>query len=144
MMTSIHCKHFNGVRSVVCEAGVKYEDVELGKGTPKYSLPCIKASPISRTLRNELGATCEKCLMPTEEELMAQVLEMQDDMEKTMMVRQSIVKHLGGPWKRGMKGSAGSIDCPACGKGRVNFTRSGYNGHIHAKCSTDNCVAWME
>ena len=30
------------------------------------------------------------------------------------------------------------------GKETLQFSRSGYNGHIHAKCSTDKCVAWME
>lgn len=36
-------------------------------------------------------------------------------------------------------------DCPVCCESNVlQFTRSGYNGHIHAKCATDGCVSWME
>lgn len=144
MLFSIHCKHFNGTKNAVCDAGVKYEDVELGKGTPKYSLPCIKSTSVSRIVRNELGAKCDKCLMPTQEELDAEELEHKKHMEDTMKVRAAIVMHLGGPWKRGDAGKSGSIDCPICQKSKVLFSRAGCNGHINAHCGTDGCVSWME
>ncbi|QHH99207.1 hypothetical protein [Acinetobacter dispersus] len=37
-----------------------------------------------------------------------------------------------------------SIDCPICKTGELNYRISSYNGHIHAKCTTDECVCWME
>jgi hypothetical protein len=61
-----------------------------------------------------------------------------------MAARKAIVEHLGGPWKRGMAGAAGNIPCPVCNAGRLHFTRAGYNGHVHAHCTTGGCVAWME
>ena len=34
--------------------------------------------------------------------------------------------------------------CPQCG-GKLHWTRAiSYNGHVHAKCETENCLAWME
>ena len=49
-----------------------------------------------------------------------------------------------GEWARGPS-SAGCIDCPVCGGiEKLQYSRSGYNGHIRARCETDGCVAWME
>lgn len=139
------CRHYNGTINDACDAGVKYADVRLGFGTPKMSLPCFSAGDNGRGRDwNELGAKCEKCDFPTAEELAAEEKEWKERSARMMKVRQAIVAHLGGPWKKGMKGSAGSIDCPACVKGCVNFSRAGYNGHIHARCSTSGCAAWME
>lgn len=131
------CKHYTGTVNPTCDAGVNYADVEQGKGTPQYSLPCIGRY-------NPLGVTCEKCELPSAEELAADEAEMKARMESMGKARKAIVEHLGGPWKKGMNGSAGKINCPVCGVAdALRFTRSGYNGHIHAKCVT-GCVAWME
>lgn len=35
------------------------------------------------------------------------------------------------------------VECPAC-KGRLHLSIAAYNGHVHGKCETDGCVAWME
>lgn len=57
--------------------------------------------------------------------------------------RAAIVKH-AGPYKKGV-GKAGKTDCPICkGKETLQYSRAGYNGHIHAHCSTKDCVSWME
>lgn len=64
---------------------------------------------------------------------------------KAGKARAAIVEHLGGPWKKGTPSAVGKIDCPVCGgKETLAFRRAGYNGHIHAQCSTDGCVSWME
>lgn len=53
--------------------------------------------------------------------------------------RDAIVKATGG--KRRVQGR---IDCPVCkGLKTLGFVVHG-NGHIHAACSTDDCVCWME
>jgi hypothetical protein len=38
----------------------------------------------------------------------------------------------------------GVIDCPVCKTGKLRYSRAGYNGHVHAGCTTDGCVGWME
>lgn len=39
---------------------------------------------------------------------------------------------------------AGEMKCPVCKTGKLRYSRSGYNGHVHAVCSTETCVRWME
>lgn len=39
---------------------------------------------------------------------------------------------------------AGEMDCPVCKTGKLRYSRAAYNGHVHGRCSTDGCVAWME
>lgn len=38
----------------------------------------------------------------------------------------------------------GKMKCPVCNEGELRYSRASYNGHVHAKCSTQGCVAWME
>lgn len=38
----------------------------------------------------------------------------------------------------------GVIDCPICRSGKLKYSRSAYNGHVRAGCSTAGCVAWQE
>ena len=59
-------------------------------------------------------------------------------LNRTFKVREKIVEHSGGK-----KGASGSIDCPLC-DGKVNYAIAENNGHIHAVCTGDNCVSWME
>jgi len=35
------------------------------------------------------------------------------------------------------------IECPVC-KGRLHLSQSAYNGHVHGRCATPDCVSWME
>ena len=36
----------------------------------------------------------------------------------------------------------GEIQCPKCGN-ILKYTRYSYNGHIHGRCETLNCLCWM-
>jgi hypothetical protein len=138
MIRANKCKHYTGTVNKACAVGVEYATVELNKGTPGYSLPCI-------TKYNAGGATCSKCEMPTAEEIVAEEVEHRKRMDSMMLARKAIVAHLGGPWKKGTPGASGVIDCPACnGVKTLRFSRAGYNGHVHAACLTAGCVQWME
>lgn len=139
MGRTIFCEHYTGLHDNACAAGVVYESIQLGKGTPQMSMPCVIGS---RRDYNPLGATCDKCKMPTPEELAAQDTRRFQDMA---LARNAIVAHLGGKWQRGMPSASGVIDCPVCEtKQSLQFSRAGRNGHIHARCSTIGCVNWME
>lgn len=59
--------------------------------------------------------------------------------DNIMKARAAIVKHAEG--KRGV---SGQIDCPICKTGKLQYIIAGNNGHIHARCTTDKCVDWME
>jgi hypothetical protein len=39
---------------------------------------------------------------------------------------------------------AGTMPCPVCKTGTLRYSRSSYNGHVHAACTTESCVRWME
>jgi hypothetical protein len=139
------CKHYNGTYgNEVCEAGVAYASVRI-EGEWKYRYkgsktvythgvcyPCLGKWNLG-------GATCDKREVPTAEEAAAEEREMQKRFSDTITARLAIVVATDG--KRGV---AGKIDCPVCNNGKLHYSVSGYNGHIHAKCSTENCVAWME
>ncbi len=132
------CKNFTGLQTKTCKAGVEYDTVILGKGTALVSFPCFQD-------RNPQNAKCEKCVFRTPEEIAqaeADDAKMFEDMTKA---RSAIVQSCGGKWKRGDPGRQGKVNCPVCqGVDSLQYTRAGYNGHIHARCKTDGCVSWME
>lgn len=132
------CNHYNGTaNNETCLAGVRYEDVR-DKSTKPFSLPCIVEW-------NHSGVKCDKCQMPTPEEIAERKAYLEARIEGIGKARAAIVEACGGPWKEGMGPSGGRITCPVCENPEsLSFTRSGYNGHIHAACKTEGCVAWME
>jgi len=42
------------------------------------------------------------------------------------------------------KGGTGSLPCSCCKTGTINYSVASVNGHIWGKCTTPNCVSWME
>lgn len=38
--------------------------------------------------------------------------------------------------------SAGQVKCPKCG-GNLGYSIARSNGHIHGRCDTTDCLAWM-
>ena len=123
------CRHFNGVQHRACLAGVVYKDVE--------GFPCFFGKGRD---------TCASRERWTEEEARAQEEETQRQIklfiERMSVVRPAIVKHIGRRKKQFVKDK---LECPICKTGTVAYTYAGhYNGHIHAACSTEDCVSWME
>lgn len=134
------CKHYTGTAyGKECRAGVPYDTFA---GQPPEKFPCVAQA---RRETPHDGSLCSKCEMPTEEELDAEDREIKVMFENSMKARAAIVDHIGGPWRRGDKSVSGAINCPVCsGKDSLRFSRAGYNGHVHASCTTAGCVQWME
>ena len=132
------CKHYNGLSNKVCSAGVDYH-ILVGKSRQILRcLPCF-AENTSEVI------PCQKREWPTDEELVEQQKEISRRLNDMVSVRQAIVKQLTDEDNLHHNVGGGQIDCPACGKGIVNYTYAGaYNGHIHARCTTNGCVNWME
>lgn len=59
-----------------------------------------------------------------------------------MIARKAITDKEGK--MRPKKDIYGVIKCPLCEHGDIDYSISSYNGHIHAHCTTVNCVSWME
>lgn len=118
-----------------CKAGVAYDTF---KGMPFDKRPCFEKKGIA-------PPGCDKALFPTAEERASRDAEDEKRMDNYGTARAAIVKHLGGPWKKGKPSVGDAITCPVCsGIATLRFSRAGYNGHIHAACQTQGCVAWME
>lgn len=143
------CIHYNGTINDCCKAGVNYKEL-AGEPMQGYvlRLPCHSSEyrsggePLPRDEANVKA--CDKRQEPTAEEVAQDERQVAERFERFGKIREAIVAYLGGPWKKGMPGRAGSISCPCCNGGCVNFSRAGYNGHIHAACSTPGCASWME
>ena len=137
MRATLFCKHYRAMSAHdTCLAGVAYGDF---KGVPFEKRPCF-CKPDQPP-----NDGCARREFPTAEELAAEEAEMEARFALTGKARRAIVAHLGGPWKHGTAGASGVIDCPACGaRQSLQFSRAGYNGHIHAACETEDCVRWME
>lgn len=131
------CIHYRAMSEhATCSKGVEYESL---RGVEYNKRPCFRRP-------DDTGPRtgCDLMEFPTPEQIAEFEAEMTARFERTVQAREAIVEACGGPWKRGMPGHAGTIKCPCCEDGKLSFSRSGYNGHVHAKCSTDDCVAWME
>lgn len=136
MIQTIWCKHYRAMSNhETCEVGIPYEKF---KGVPFNQRPCFckpgQAPP----------GGCDKAEYPTAEEIAEEDRKINERIAQVGIARQAIVAHCGGPWKRGMPGTSGRIPCPVCKTGELRFSRAGYNGHIHAGCTTDGCVRWLE
>jgi hypothetical protein len=119
------CKHFNGLQNKVCAVGVEYASL----GAPRQ-LPCF----------SEPGAAvCAKREVYTKEEADAEEAELNRHLAKTSLVMRAIRKKEGE-----RRGVAGELDCPACTTGTVQYSIANCNGHIHARCSTKDCVSFMQ
>lgn len=135
MKRAIQCKHFNGIFHKKCYAGIIYDDLDRDCRMPgRKALPCI----ISFDDSNPKRVKCELSEYPTQEELEARERKVKESIRKIGIARKSITEHMQG------KSGGGDIQCPVCGTGKLLFIVSEVNGHIHAKCTTSGCVAWME
>lgn len=129
------CRHFLAMGTHdTCSAGVRYAAVSVRRAPGEKgmaSIPCFQKY-------NDLGATCPNASFLSREEAEERAREWNARFERAMLARDAImaeIKHGGA--------SAGSIACPTCGAS-LSYSRARSNGHIHARCATPKCVAFME
>lgn len=127
------CRHFNGMMNKVCEAGIAYDAVKKSRAEPGagWDIPCLKD-------RRE-ASTCDKCEYNTAEDAERRIAAIEESFSRTVLARAAIVEH-----SQGKHGVSGSLMCPVCKNGNLRYSIAGCNGHIHARCSSADCVSWME
>lgn len=145
------CIHFNGVQNNLCKRGVAYSNW----AGPK---PCIrfieKSANGSTSLRpGEVAAErkpfpgadkakpCPFYQEPTDEQVQADRAETEAWLERT-----KVALKVAAEWRVRPKPAQDRHEvkeCPIC-KGRLHLSQSAYNGHVHGKCETQDCVSWME
>lgn len=147
------CKHYRPpVHSDTCEAGVSYEavaDVEArGRFGYLRRLPCLASNHQAAAGRGETLCACPHMVFPTEEEAAAEATETRALVDRMVRqvskVRPSIMRDVKS---RGLlkQTTKGEIPCPICDGGTVHYTYAGsVNGHVWARCTTEDCVNWTE
>lgn len=64
--------------------------------------------------------------------------------DKTVVLNHHPISEYDGDGPRNYVSGSGEIDCPICKSGKLRYSRATYNGHVHAACSNEQCVRWME
>lgn len=124
------CKHFTGISDKCCKKGIAYESVRDSSEAGPYRWPCLKDTGCK--------TTCALVEFPTQAEADAHEREWQEHSKHTFTMMTEILKA-----SEKLKKSTGYIICTKCGK-RVGWSKSNYNGHIHAACETPNCFSVMQ
>jgi len=134
------CTHFNGLLNKECEAGILYETFrEKAKHDGNVRRPWLPC------LRDEGECIeCEKRQWATEEEAEAEEAIIKAHTARTVLSLVAITEEAKRLGLRKGNGGAGEVKCPACAEGVIHFSVSGYNGHRWARCTTEDCVAFME
>lgn len=130
------CQHFTGIQNKSCKAGVVYEEL-FGSG-PGWAarLPC--------TSDDDVPIRCDKQSLMTREQAEAEVSK--DEAKMKVLLNAVCLAHEHAH-EKGLgvgSGGQGEMPCPKeCG-GTLRYRVASYNGHMHAACSTKDCLSWME
>jgi hypothetical protein len=128
------CIHYRGIGGHdSCAVGVTYD-----KTFRRGHWPCFmeKATGLPKSDADP----CDKLRPPTKEEIATYAAWEARHDDKMRIVLTAV-----RPWRAKHKGRSFSeiIECAAC-KGRLHLSISAYNGHVHGRCETADCVSWME
>lgn len=140
-MKSLHdqiaesCTHFNGMQNDKCKAGVEYDTVKDVSRVGFGRWPCWREGEC---------LPCEKRHFPTPDEVEAEIAEIEASSQRSLTAMRAAHEDATAKgFKRG-NGGVGKIACPVCKTGDLHYSVAGYNGHMHGRCSTKNCVSWMQ
>jgi len=153
----VRCVHFIGGCADTCAKGVKYADVKKQHDPPlQYRYQHERGTPYMRTTSlpcfkdKAFGAVCDLAEFPTTDQIMKHHADSDAFVGRMLTTRKAIIEDIKSNTPKSTeadnrpRSAVGKIQCPICGSGEVRYSQSGYNGHIHAACSTENCVSWME
>ena len=136
----VDCKHFRGIQNKLCAAGVNVRELTGGPDSGwAIRMPCLPSMD-----RATISVTCDKFCAMTREEAENELREEEEATArhiKAMVAAHEDAKQRG--FGRG-RGGSGEVKCPCCETGNIQYAVASYNGHMHARCTTQNCVTWME
>lgn len=132
-----YCQHYNpqGVRNQ-CRAGADIQAIQCvitKTGGLKWG-PCIEGHLLPDPIK-----LCPHWLRTTRE----QGEERADMVEKSDREMRLVMPVIAAWRTKQPTGKSEDIECPVC-KGRLHLSQAACNGHVHGKCSTPDCVNWME
>ena len=119
--------------SSVCKAGVRLGDLIDDQPGWVLKIPC-------RYMAGGCPVACDKFAPKTMDELQAE-----DDAAEASIARTLAAMTVVPEIKQAHKGKnwSGTRVCPVC-DGTLHLSHAASNGHVHGRCETDGCVAWME
>lgn len=137
-----YCLYFNprpgmGAADLDCALGIDRRALPpiKDKGEARFNMPCIEG----HLLPGGACAICPKWERRTKESGEARALTVLRSMR-----RMTVVWPVIAAWrKKAPIGKQEVIECPVC-KGRLHLLQSSYNGHVHGRCETPDCLNWME
>lgn len=129
------CKHKVSLLTELCHAGVDVRK-HVGGNSAGWGMrrPC-DADNVGSSVR-----TCTLYEEATQDELDEDaklVQEAEERFKLVVPVIQTIKENNKG------RNNNGTVTCPVC-KGKLNWIHAARNGHVHGKCETTGCLAWME
>lgn len=130
-----YCVHYQP-REPLCGAGMDCQKIPrvAPEGDRVKWAPCIKGHLVSDPL----------ALCPHWERRSREDGESYADGFIALMKRMEVVDPVINAWRsKPPIGKSEVIECPAC-KGRLHLAQAACNGHVRAKCETEDCVAFIE
>lgn len=134
------CKHHSspGPLEDKCALGIDISKmVQRGTYGAFYKLPCHNQSD-----KDVVKCSCDKLEFFTDKEVADQEAEEEKWLEEAER-RITIIVPLMQKLKES-PGMTGIADCPVCKTGKINWSCSIRNRHLIMKCSTLECINFME
>lgn len=133
-----YCQHYGRGKGadMICSAGMDLKTIKkVATGTSQIKWgPCIEGHTLP-----DPKAHCPHWIRRTREHAEQRA----DSLQRTLD-KMTLLDPVVSAWRVKLpKGKAEIIECPVC-HGRLHLSQSSYNGHVHGKCETADCVAWME
>lgn len=135
-----YCTHYAPQRgleagdycAIGCDASKRMADARKA-GEPSMT-PCIGGHKTPNV----------KTLCPKWERRSLEHAEQRADSIERSMKRMEVSGPVIIAWRNKLPiGKTKIIECPCC-KGKLHLSQSSYNGHVHGRCETDDCLNWME
>lgn len=131
-----NCRNYNGecYRDGDCDAGINVRQLVGGEDAGWLQrIPCFAG-------KEDCTCSCDSFESYTQADLDREDAEYEAWMAKFRLTGPIIAQvkreHKGESW-------SGVVECPVC-QGKLHMSHAAYNGHVHGKCETENCMSWME
>lgn len=133
-----YCQHYGRGKGaeMICKCGMDRDKVQVVPVGPKRIKwgPCIKGHTLE-----DPRAHCPNWIRRTREMGEARA----DSIERSIDIMTKVMPFISDWRSKGPMGKREVVECPVC-KGGLMLSQASYNGHVHAHCSTQGCVSFME
>lgn len=136
-----NCIHWTGVQKEVCNKGVNYREL-IGNEDNGWALrlPCWQCT--MKHAQDVVKVSCDQYQGVTKAMEKEDESETKEYMRKFTTLVLPIIRKFRGTGKPHVYKSE-IVECPFC-QGKLQLSQSAYNGHVHGRCDTPNCIHYME